>query len=212
MKKIIIATFIFTAALFTFTACDDTSDTENVSRITNYPIVNLNGESIVVLTQGDTYEELSAVATAGTEELPLTTVGTVDANTPGVYKVSYTATNSDGFPASKTRTVIVLSSAPSAYNLQGTFLRNGNPNTVVQISDRVYTANNAGGLPAGQSGDWLFVTFYNIDDSTLYIPYQDTPSGISVESTDGDLINNNRFTWVLKASAVYGSALRDFTR
>jgi len=206
MKKTIISLLLITGGIFT--SCEDTS-TENVSRVTTYPIVTINGDKTLVLTQGDSFTDEGAVALAGAEELEITSDGTVDTATPGVYKVNYNASNADGFTASQTRTVIVLSSAPSAFNLEGTFLRSGNENHVLRISDRVYTSDNAGGIAPPTTP--LEVTFYNIDDEHLYIPPQ-TTNGIDVESEDGTLVSNNRFTWVLIASGVYGTAVRNFTR
>jgi len=206
MKKIIIALLIASGGIFT--SCEDISS-DNLSRVTIYPIVTMNGDNVVVLTQGDSFTDDGASALSGSDELEITTTGSVDATTPGVYKITYTASNTDGFDASQTRTIIVLSSAPSAFNLEGTFLRNGNENHVVRISDRVYTSDNAGGIAPPTTP--LEVTFYNIDDQHLYIPPQ-TTNGIDVESEDGTLVNNNRFTWVLIASGVYGTAVRNFTR
>lgn len=200
------------AVVFAFVSCSD-NEPEITSRVTNYPDVKINGDALVVLTEGTPYEELGAIATAGATELEVTTEGTVG-TAPGYYKVSYSATNSDGFPATKTRTVIIMDDAPSALNLEGTFFRNGNAANVVRISDRVYTNDNAGGLAHSPTNDpnFLFVTFYVYDDQHIYIPEQVTPSGITVESVSGNVISNNNFNWVLSASAFYGSALRNFVR
>jgi len=206
MKKIIIALLIISGGIFT--SCEDTSS-DNVSRVTIYPIVTMNGDSVVVLTEGGSFTDEGAIALSGSDELEVTTDGTVDASTPGVYKITYSASNNDGFDASQTRTIVVLSSAPSAFNLQGTFLRNGNENHVVRVSDRTYTCDNAGGIAPPTTP--AAVTFYNIDDEHLYIPPQ-TTNGIDVESINGTLVSNNRFTWVLIASGVYGTAVRDFRR
>ena len=213
MKKI----FFFLAIAASLISCDDDSaPTKNVSRVTNYPTVTINGDARIVLTQGDTYNEEGAIALAGDAELPVVTTGSVNTSTVGVYKVTYSAVNTDGFASSQTRVIIVLSSAPSAFNLEGTFYRSGNENNVVRISDREYTADNAGGIaPADATAiaNTLFVTFYNLDDQRLYIPPQiASPTGLLVESSDGDIINNNNFTWVLSASGYYGTALRNFTR
>lgn len=104
MKKIIIATFLFTAALFTFTACEDDEGTANVSRVTNYPVFTY--EPLIVLPLGGTFEP-AATATEGGSEIPVTTDGTVDTSTVGIYTVTYTATNVDGFSANASQTVVI---------------------------------------------------------------------------------------------------------
>lgn len=185
-----------------------------LSKVTNYPLLTVNGETTLVMTQGETYTDEGAIATEGETEIDVTTNGTVDASTPGVYNVYYSAVNTDGFSASARRIVIVLSSEPSAINLEGEFFRNGNPNTVTRLDDRTYECNNAGGLALSDATNLLHVTFYNIDDEHVYIPYQQDASqtGIDVESNLGTIVSENNFNWVLTASAYYGTALRNFTR
>lgn len=213
MKKIFNYKVIFIAVFaLIMTSCSNEDLVS--SRITNYPVLTMAGDRITVLTEGDTFTDPGVVGTIGGEEVEVTTEGTVDTSTPGVYDIYYSSVNSDGFPAEARRIVIVLDSAPSAYDLSGTFYRNGNPNVVTRLSDRVYKASNAGGLALTDPTILLNVTFYNIDDHTLYIPYQEnvSPSGIDVESISGEIVNQNNFKWVLSASATYGTAVRNFIR
>lgn len=189
------------------------------SKVTNYPILTVHGETTLVLTEGDTYTEEGATATEAGVEIEVTTTGSesVDTSTPGVYNVYYSAINVDGFSAEARRIIIVLSAEPSAINLEGTFYRNGNPNNVTRLGDRVYECDNAGGLLVATEDDedlLLHVTFYNIDDEQVYVPYQEdvSVSGIDVESNIGTIVDENNFNWVLFASATYGTALRNFSR
>ena len=187
------------------------------SKVTNYAIITVNGETTLVLTEGDTYTEEGAVATEAGVEIPLTTTGSVDTSTPGVYNVYYSAVNVDGFSAQARRIVIVLSAAPSAIDLEGTFFRNGNPNVVTRLGDRMYRCDNAGGLAVASPADEALLinaVFYNIDDAHVYIPYQEdtSASGIDVESNIGTIVDENNFNWVLTASATYGTAVRNFSR
>jgi hypothetical protein len=208
MKKI----FYFLLAIIAV-SCTDIS-TDNVSKVTNYPLMTLNGERTVILNQGDTYTELGAISMAGTEELPITLTGTVNTSIPDVYKLTYTSVNVDGFTATLTRAVVVLSTAPSTINLQGIFARNGtNLNNVTKLADRKYTCDNATGFTNG-SPDNLTLIFYNVDDIKIYAPYQENASstGISAESNVGTIADKDHFSWVIFASAVFGTATRSFTR
>jgi|GEM_PF-1267080 len=184
------------------------------STVTDYPILEMAGDRITVLTEGDTFTDPGVTSTIGGEPVDVTVDGSVNTITPGVYNIYYSSINDDGFPAEVRRIVIVLESDPSSVNLEGTFYRSGNPNTVTRLDDRVYQANNAGGLALSDASNLLNITFYNIDDETLYIPYQEnvSPSGIDVESISGQIVNQNSFNWVLSASAYYGTAVRNFTR
>ena len=189
------------------------------STVTFYPDMTLNGDRITVLTQGDTYTEQGIISTENGVDLEVTTTGSedVDPNTPGVYDVYYSSINSDGFSKELRRTVIVLSAQPSAVDLSGTFFRNGFANNITRVSDRVYTSDNAGGVSrtdAANVNNLINFTFYNIDDVQIYAPYQEdtTPTGIDVESNIGTIVSPNNFTWVLYASAFYGTAVRNFVR
>lgn len=184
------------------------------SKVTVYPDLSLNGDAVVVLTEGDAFTDPGAVSYIGEDEVPVTTDGSVDTSTPGVYDIYYSSVNEDGFSAEVRRTVIVLSAAPSAINLEGTFYRNGNPNNVVRLADRVYTADNAGGLATSDAANLVHITFYNIDDVHIYGPYQEdtTESGIDVETNIGTIISENNFQWIIYASSYYGTSVRNFVR
>lgn len=210
MKKIKSIILVF-ATLFIL-SCEKDS-TQGVSKVTNYPTITINGDITMVLTQGDTYTEQSAQALAGSQVLPLETEGTVNTSIPGVYKVRYSATNDDGFPASKERTVIVLSNQPSNINLEGVFVRSGNINNVTKLADRKYVCDNATGYTTGNENN-LTLTFYNIDDTKMYAAYQENASatGISAESNIGTITNANKFSWVIYASGFFGTAVRTFNR
>jgi len=208
MKKI----FYFLLAIVAI-SCSDTS-TDNVSKVTFYPVMTLNGDRTIVLNQGDTYTELGAVSLAGSDELPVTITGTVNTSVPNVYKLTYTSVNVDGFSVTLTRAIVVLSTAPSTINLEGAFIRNGaNINNVTKLSDRKYTCDNATGFTTGDE-DNLTLIFYNVDDVHIYAPYQENASstGISAESSVGTIVDKDNFSWIIYASAVFGTATRTFTR
>lgn len=189
------------------------------SKVTYYPDMTFNGERITVLTEGDTYTEQGIVSTEDGIDLEVVMTGSedVDPTTPGVYDVYYSSVNSDGFSKEIRRTVIVLSAQPTNIDLSGTYFRGAFPNNVVRVADRVYTADNAGGVDptvAANVNNLIKLTFYNIDDTRIYAPYQEDTSntGIDVESNIGTIVSPNNFTWVLYASAFYGTAVRNFVK
>ncbi|WP_269223832.1 MULTISPECIES: DUF5011 domain-containing protein [Flavobacterium] len=209
MKKIFIAMFFFTSLLFV--SCES-EDSGNVSTVTHYPTITLNGERTEIIFQGDTYTEKGAVSTAGSDVLTTTITGNVDTNTIGVYKISYSAKNTDGYDAIKTRAVVVMSKAPSAIDISGTFFRNGNANNVTRISDRVYKCDNATGYNV--AADKITLTFYNLDDKKIYAPFQEktSASGLDAESNVGNIISKDKWNWVIFASGVFGTSQRNFAR
>ncbi|WP_170863151.1 DUF5011 domain-containing protein [Pseudozobellia thermophila] len=209
MKKLYRTLLLVGLALFA--SCDG-EETNDVSLVTNYATVEIIGERTTVINVGDTYVDPGATSEIAGSSAEYSTSGSVDTSTPGVYTLTYETINDDGFAASARRVVVVLSTEPSIYDLSGSWARNnGSPATVVRLSDRVYTHDNAGGV---EGENQLMVTFYNVDDDLLYIPYQENASstGITVESLDGAIQDNDNFTWNLNASAFYGTFTRVFER
>lgn len=210
MKKIFILGIVVLGLLFT--SCEDSTD--HVSRITHYANITINGEKLIVLTQGENYTEEGAEAEELGEKLEVKTDGNVDTSVPNVYKIKYSAVNSDGYLSYATRAVIVLSDHPSSIDLSGTFTRSGNNNVVTKLEDRKYSCDNAVGSPAPDGNDKITLEFYNIDDKQIYAPYQEktSKSGIAAESNNGIITDPNHWQWSIIASSAFGTADRKFTR
>lgn len=211
MKKIYIQLMVILVSGLLFTSCDADSSA-NVSKVTFYPNLTMHGDELVVLNQGETYKEAGVDAEANGQPLPVKISGTVDTSKPSMYKLNYSAVNTDGFPASLTRTVVVLSTAPSTINLEGSFVRGANVNVVTKIGDRKYVCDNATGYNV--ANDNLTLEFYNIDDKQIYAPYNPdaSASGISAESNIGTITDKDNWKWVIYASSVFGTAERIFKR
>ncbi len=77
---------------------------------TTPPIITLNGDNPMTITQGETYTEPGATCTDNVDtNCTVTIAGTVDTNTPGTYTITYNAQDSSGNHAEeKTRTVKVI--------------------------------------------------------------------------------------------------------
>ena len=108
MKSKIIYSVLFVLAAILPTSCD--KDTEGMTFITYYPSLTLEGETTMIVDKGSTYEEPGYSAELDGEDVTDQVVvsGSVDTSTSGIYTITYTITNADGFSASSTRTVIVL--------------------------------------------------------------------------------------------------------
>lgn len=156
MKKILITSLIFASAFFT--SCENDSDTSNVSRITNYPIITLNGDDPFFVPLGTEYVDPGAVAMAGDTEIPVVTTAagkyrgenTLNTNVADEYLVSYSAENADGFFGSATRRVIVYKTGDLVSSIEGvytcTIARNGvTPSAAYQNIKYIYIWKNADG-------------------------------------------------------------------
>ena len=136
MKKIFLSMIIVFSGLTLFTSCDST-DTDNVSFVTNYPVFELLGDETIIVSQGGVFDDPGVNVSENGVEIPYTTSvsglfqgGTsIDTNVADIYTVTYSATNQDGFSGTATRTVIVSTNDDLSTGLSGlytsTVTRNG---------------------------------------------------------------------------------------
>lgn len=108
MKKNIIYAMLLALGVITLASCD--KDTEGLSRITTYAVLEMNGESFVKVNVGGSFNDPGCVATMGGEDVTdqIQVNSNVDTSKPGFYNVNYVVYNEDGFPASASRTVMVV--------------------------------------------------------------------------------------------------------
>ncbi|KAA5828141.1 DUF5011 domain-containing protein [Algibacter amylolyticus] len=103
MKKFIIVILVITG---TFLSCSVDS-TGDVSTVTVFPELSINGDAIVYSELGQPFNDPGANASVAGAAVGFDTESDIDVNTPGFYTVSYSTENADGFLASASRTVIV---------------------------------------------------------------------------------------------------------
>jgi hypothetical protein len=114
MNKIVKTTAFFLAALW-FAGCHEDT-TEGVTSITYYPSITLLGDARVIVDKGTTYTDAGCVVMLNGEDVTDDAIirSTVDTSRPGIYSVSYFASNEEGFSASSERQVLVVDPASFA--------------------------------------------------------------------------------------------------
>src|ERR1700733_15353055 len=65
------------------------------SKITYYANIVLTGETSISVVQGVAFTDPGVKATSNGADVPVTTTGSVDTSTPGIYTLNYSATNAD---------------------------------------------------------------------------------------------------------------------
>ena len=124
-------------AVLGFTSCNDDEDQFTDSRLTYYVALELNGDAFVQVPIGTSYTDAGCKATMKGEDVSSRIVTTgldaIDVNKPGLYTVTYSAVNDDGFPASVSRTVAVCDPSVTT-DISGTW-------TVQPGSYRFYNGN-----------------------------------------------------------------------
>lgn len=120
------------ALSFVAVSCEKT--TEGLTGITYYPVITVNGGTEVIYV-GETYADPGCVAIMNGEDVTDKVTVSSDINNQeiGVYSVVYSAVNEQGFSASATRTVYVVSQG-SIENLYYS-VANGKDGGVVAIYD-----------------------------------------------------------------------------
>jgi len=182
------------------------------SKIVYFPSIAIKGDRLVIINQGDAFTDAGADATLNGQPVQYTTTGTVDVNTGGVYNLTYTATNEQGFSASDWRTVVVIGNDISANDFSGVYLRSvtGITSTWTKTGDGIYSVEN----PGGSSGVGLTVIAVNYAGTKIAIPHQISPDFGEVSSSNETYTLTPApptYSWVFHAGG-YGTALRTFVK
>lgn len=150
MKKYI-STMAVGLTLLTLASCS--KDTEGLTGITYYPVIELEGPINDMAVAGTPFVDPGYSASLNGEDITADVVVTskMDFNNPqpGYYSITYSATNADGFSAAAVRNVLVAenSDAVSGYyttnedsfrDYNGTIYYGGFPVTVYANGDGTY--------------------------------------------------------------------------
>lgn len=142
MKKNFIL-FLSAALLVLATSCEKTS--QGLTRITYYPVISLQGDNPYIVQLGESYSEPGYTASLNGEDYTsgVKVSSNVNSAVPGIYSVTYSATNPDGCSWSTTRDVYVLNPGGIAniyvaHCWMGAREYNGIPTVIKPISDGLY--------------------------------------------------------------------------
>ncbi len=146
------------------------------SNITNYATFEVIGGQYTMVEAGTTYNDPGVIAKAGETELPVTISGSVNTGQVGLYTLTYSATNADGFSASTSRYVIVADDPAyiAGNDLSGGYTRDENAAhtmTLTKIADGYYQASDL--LPPNN----IRAVIAQVSDTELTVPAQSSPFG-----------------------------------
>lgn len=215
MKKY--SVFIFTIFILLASCKKDkiisTADQVGISKVTYFPILTMKGDNIMVVEKGGTFTDPGVTAKAGESDVPVTSTGTVNTSTPGIYTINYSATNKDGFSASLRRTVAVYSTAAdaAAHDLSGNYARTSNGSVArwTKLAPGVYKVFNPGGAP----GTNLTVIVFNPSGYDIFIPEQVSSDGSITSSSNESYTNGSpaQYSWKV-INPGYGTGQRTFIK
>jgi len=225
MKIKIYTILFFLIALVTMSACNKNDNfnypagTVGISKIIYFPIIKINGNRIMAITQGGTFTDPGAAATLNGASATYTTIPVINTATPGIYTIIYTAKNAEGYSATDWRMVVVtptsVSSDPvaSTNDFSGKYLRaaTGVTSTWTKLATGVYTVENPGGATSGVG---LLAVVVNYSGNDISIPVQTDLYFGGVISTTGAVYvtgTTSQYSWVFNASG-YGTSKRTFIK
>jgi len=198
------------AFVFFLSSCE--KDTEGVSKETAFANFEMTGDPILFVKPGATFTDPGVTATENGSVLEVKSAGTVNTSVEGVYQITYSAVNSDGYPGTTSRQVVVFDATPevAAVDLSGSYARNTNGSLAVftKIAPGVYSVSNPGGAP----GTNLVVIAFQRSLTSVGIPQQISNDG-SITSSTGNAFNpaTNTLVWTI-VNPGYGTAARTFTK
>lgn len=212
MKKI----FVLVCCALTIFSCKkdkiiSTPDEVGISKVTYFPILTVAGDPIIAVANGGTFTDPGVTAKAGSSNVPVTTSGTVNTSQDGVYSLSYTAVNKDGFSASASRTVVVYTTMPDAVanDFSGTYLRSatGVNSYWTKLAPGVYIVANPGGAASGAG---LTVIAFNKTGTSITVPSQRSSDG-NTSSASNITFTPAQYSWIF-LNPGYGTGLRTFVK
>ena len=108
MKKSLICLVALVGLALGFTSCE--KESQGVTQITYFAEIVLNGDATMVVAKGSTFVDPGCTAVMKGEDVTdkVAVSSNVDTSVSGVYTITYSIVNADGFPASASRTVVVL--------------------------------------------------------------------------------------------------------
>ncbi|WP_439879666.1 immunoglobulin-like domain-containing protein [Pontibacter sp. MBLB2868] len=211
MKKIKNTIILVLLSVFVFSGCEKELDTEGISRTTYYPVITVKGEQWNSVLIGEVFTDPGAEASEDGQRIELSVNGTVNTNIPGVYTITYSATNKDGFSVIKRRYVGVIDPAVADADMSGKYKRNAGANgvsTVNKLGVGHYVTDNVGGTSA--AGSSTTVHFYHYEGNKLGVPAQDV-NGSEFAATKATVDLGQSYSWEVLNSG-YGAGIRTFVK
>lgn len=179
MKQInkLLLLLAFPALIMTGCKKDTTADVSKSVKV-SFPEIILNGEDLVIVPTGGTYTDAGAklkddITGAITDIQPSSS--TVNTAQAGLYVVTFSAVNANGFETTATR-LVAVTAVSGTVNRQGTYLRTatGVNCYITKLAEGVYELKNPGGFAGSPNTTVVMVE----TTSNVYVcPAQPTDFG-----------------------------------
>ena len=136
---------------------------EVIVRDTTAPVITITGNTFITIDLNDSYTDQGATATDNFDNsISVSSSGSVDTTTPGLYIISYTATDSSNNSSSKNRTIEVNNTSPPIITIIGN-------NPLILALNATFTDPGATAVDA--VGNTIYVSSTSTVDTSGYGNY-----------------------------------------
>jgi hypothetical protein len=165
------------------------------SKVTFFVDFVMKGGEFEAVVKGKPYTDPGVTATEKGEPVDVKVAGSVNVNEVGIYRLTYSATNKDGFSKSINRYVGVLPEEPDpSVDLSGNYSSSTSPGaTITKVADGFFHTTNCWG---GGSVVVIPALFMCTDGKTLYLPIQSL-GGERIVAEEPGVYANGKITWTL---------------
>ena len=207
-----IKTLTFIIAIFFLASCEkETTDGVSKTVTVSYPEIILKGDPLVILPVGGSFNDAGANLVddvSGATSSIQATSGAVNTAVPGLYVLTYAASNANGFEASASR-VVAVTSVNNPIDRSGVYKREatGVNAVITKVANGVYRVKNPGGAGVGEN---LVVYFVETALNAYIAPAQPTAEDGTAAVTNITFTPTGA-TWNVINSG-YGSQQRVFVK
>lgn len=197
--------FYLLIALLTISLWGCEKEYDSVTRVTYFPDIAINGQTVVFSAQNATYTDQGAKSTENGKEIQTKVVSNVNSAAVGSYSVVYSAVNVDGFSATAQRKVIVFDTKTSTGDISGTYsgdvMRNG---TRGYKGNPIILTKVAGTNGIYEISDWIG-GFYDVGTHYQYGPDYRFVGYIQITSENKVVLLDMSNPWGDPFSSVVGT-------
>jgi len=159
--------------VITYTGEDDAGNTVTTTRTVEVldisaPIILMNGEKVVSLVEGDSYDDLGASAMDNVDgEVSVSIINNVNSMVPGWYSVDYTVTDTAGNTATVSRAVTVTW-ASGVGNAEGVLLQIDNSDPEFTGEGHPYFIQENPDMVNGNMATMAFWTYFGWESDSYF--------------------------------------------
>ena len=189
--------------VITYSATDLDGNTSTASRTVNVvdttaPVITIVGDNPATVELGTSYSDAGATASDVSGPMTVTSSGTVDPDTIGVYTISYSSTDASGNTGTASRTVNVVDTTIPVFTSSATFVVDEGATavgtvTATDLQTVTFSISGTTDLAITSAGVLTFISPADYEaqsDNPVTLPYDGSTYDISATVSATDASSN----------------------